>query len=129
MAVDLPSTIPVVDLSPFSSSSDAEHRRKAAQDFTDACRRLGFVTVVGHGVSSERLAEAFSWSKKLFDLSHEDKMKAPHPPSNIPHRGYSPPGLEKVYSKAEREQEEVTKTGGKLLERVKDFKVRIPPPI
>jgi isopenicillin N synthase-like dioxygenase len=88
---------------------------------------LGFVTIVGHGVSSERLAEALPWSKKLLDLSHEDKMKSLHPPSNIPHRGYSPPGLEKVYSKAEREQEEATKTGGKSLEEVQDFKVRILP--
>jgi len=127
MTIDLPSTIPVVDLSPFSSGSNAEHRQKAAQDFTDACRRFGFVTVVGHGVSSERLAEAFSWSKELFNLSHEEKMKAPHPLSNIPHRGYSPPGLEKVYSKAERDQEEATKTGGKSLENVKDFKVCILP--
>lgn len=127
MVVDLPSAIPVVDLSPFSSSTNAEYRKKAAQDFTDACRRLGFVTVVGHGVSSKRLAEASSWSKKLFDLPFEDKTRAPHPPSNMPHRGYSSPGLEKVYSKAEREQDEATKSSGKLLEKVKDFKARIPP--
>jgi isopenicillin N synthase-like dioxygenase len=118
-----PDPIPIVDLSAYFAGNDAEQREQAAKDFTDACYRLGFVTIVGHGVSPERLAEAFAWSKKLFDLSHEDKMKAPHPPTNTPHRGYSAPGLEKVYSKEERMKEEAQKTGGKSMEKIKDYKV------
>ena len=38
--------------------------------------------------------------------------------------GYSHPGLEKVYSKAEIEDEDVIKTNGDSLRHVKDFKVR-----
>ncbi|GLB45690.1 putative clavaminate synthase-like protein [Lyophyllum shimeji] len=38
----------------------------------------------------------FSWSKRFFSLHLEAKMLAPHPASGTHHRGYSPPGLEKV---------------------------------
>ena len=47
---------------------------------------------------AERVKEAFAMSKKLFALPDEDKMKAPHPKSMFPHRGYSRPGREKAYS-------------------------------
>lgn len=35
------------------------------------------------------LNEAFRVAKSLVDLSHEDKMKAPHPAAVVPHSGYS----------------------------------------
>lgn len=70
----------------------------------------------------KRIDETFAWSKKLFDLSHEEKMLAPHPPKvrcpppikprdlahrSVPdhpfhlhqgdqHRGYSGIGVEQV---------------------------------
>jgi len=38
----------------------------------------------------------FDWSKKLFALPLETKMKAKHPPEGWKHRGYSAVGMEKV---------------------------------
>ena len=114
--------IPIVDLSAFLSNDDKQ-RQKAAKDLTDACHNLGFVYITGHGVSPELLDDAFRWSRELFDLSHEDKMKAPHPPGSIPHRGYSHPGLEKVYSKQEANSDLVNESRGSSLRKIMDFKV------
>ncbi|OTB09282.1 hypothetical protein M426DRAFT_316564 [Hypoxylon sp. CI-4A] len=88
-------TIPVIDFGKWSSGS-IDDKKRISQDLTDACRRVGFVYIVNHGVSDDLLKEAFSWSKKLFGLPHEKKMLAPHPPGPTVHRGYSWPGLEKV---------------------------------
>ena len=119
--VDQQMSIPVVDLSAFPSGS-LQQRQNAAQGLTSACQSLGFVYIVGHGVSPELVQEAFDWSKKFYDLSHEDKMKAPHPPGSSPHRGYSHPGLEKVYSKQESEDGAVKESQGRSLRQVMDFK-------
>lgn len=64
-----------------------------------------FSEITGQGVSSSPLQEAFSWSKEFFDLSHDEKMKALHPASSLPHRGYSPPNLKPNLEKAKLRQE------------------------
>ena len=115
--------IPLVDLSPFTHEGAPETRVKASRDFCNACRNFGFANVIGHGVSESMLQEAFSWSKKLFDLPHEEKMKAPHPASSMPHRGYSPPGLEKVYSRDDLEEYESKGQQAPSLRKIQDFKV------
>lgn len=71
--------IPVIDFNAWSTGSTGDKKR-IARELTDACRRVGFVYIVNHGVPSTLLEEAFDWSKKLFDLPEEKKMLAPHPP-------------------------------------------------
>ncbi|KAL9117884.1 MAG: hypothetical protein Q9187_005574 [Circinaria calcarea] len=115
-------SIPIVDLSAFLSNDDKQ-RQKVAKDLTEACHNFGFVYITGHGVPPELLNDAFQWSRKLFDLSHEDKMKAPHPPGPTLHRGYSHPGLEKVYSKQEASSDVVNESQGSSLREIMDFKV------
>lgn len=121
VAIDQQVSIPVVDFSAWFSGS-LRQRQDIAQDLAGACKSLGFVYIVGHGVPSELVQQAFDWSKKLYDLSHEDKMKAPHPPGSSPHRGYSHPGLEKVYSKQDAEDDAVEESQGRSLRQVMDFK-------
>ncbi|KAI0479686.1 hypothetical protein F4859DRAFT_476952 [Xylaria cf. heliscus] len=87
--------IPVVDMSSWLNGS-ATDRMRVASELTDACRRVGFVYVIHHGIPVDLLEEAFGWSRSLFDLPLEKKMLAPHPPGPSVHRGYSWPGLEKV---------------------------------
>ena len=72
-------SIPVIDLAGWSTGK-LEEKQRIAKELTEACRTVGFVYVRNHGVPEELLAEAFSWSKKLFDLPQEMKMLAPHPP-------------------------------------------------
>ncbi|KAI9797073.1 MAG: hypothetical protein M1833_005678 [Piccolia ochrophora] len=90
------SEIPVVDFSRWTQDGSYEDRMTVAKQLISACRQVGFVYIINHGVDRDLLAEAFGWSKKLFDLKHEEKMMAPHPDGPWVHRGYSYPGLEKV---------------------------------
>lgn len=89
------SALPIVDFSRWLKGSP-EEKQKLAHELAQACREVGFVYVINHGVSQDLLDEAFSWSRKFFALGPEQKMLAPHPPGPNVHRGYSWPGLEKV---------------------------------
>lgn len=71
--------LPVIDFSRWLKGSP-EEKKEVAKDLAEACRGVGFVYIVNHGVTPELLDEAFGWSKKLFDLPEEKKMLAPHPP-------------------------------------------------
>lgn len=81
--------IPVVDLSAFDTEGNTGSRLEPARALYKACHDLGFVQILGHGVEPELLREAFDWSKKLYSLPHDEKMKAPHPDGPMPHRGSS----------------------------------------
>ena len=115
--------IPTVDLSPFASGGTLEKRVEASQKLCDVCTVLGFVNVVGHGVSEALIEETFVWSKRLFNLTYEEKIKAPHPAAAIPHRGYSAPGIEKVYSKEDLDRSEAKGENGTFVRRIQDFRV------
>ena len=101
----MPSQIPVVDFAKWSNTNDSAKRLTLAQSLVSACQRVGFVYIVNHGLNQKFLDGAFDTSKRLFALSHEDKMRAPHPNGPAVHRGYSYPGSEKVsqYVGGERE--------------------------
>jgi isopenicillin N synthase-like dioxygenase len=94
--------IPIVDLSPFASTTagantaaDASLRKQRAKELHEAVRVNGCVGLAGHGVSDELLQQAFAVSNQLFALPYADKMKAPHPNGHTPHRGYSGTGKER----------------------------------
>ena len=112
------SSVPIVDFTGWSASN--EQKKQVANQLVDACRNVGFVYIINHNVAPQRLAEAFGWSKKLFDLELKQKMLAPHPEGFTVHRGYSWPGLEKVSNAmGDEEDEDLTKT----LRQVSDVKV------
>jgi len=98
-----------------------EQRKGIATQLTDACRSVGFVYIVNHGIPSSRIVETFSWTKKLFDLDRNHKMLAPHPDGSAVHRGYSWPGLEKV-SQLYGDEEDADLA--KKLRAITDVKVR-----
>lgn len=116
-----------VDLSPFFTEAGRappdSARIEAGKALVEALHSFGFVKVVGHGLSKQEIDEALGWTKKLFDLPYEDKMKAPHPPGPMPHRGYSGLGKEKVYSKDDVEATSSDSDVGKVLRKISDFKV------
>lgn len=92
-------SIVVVDLSPFTSHGDHDSQVQAADDLRQALSVNGFIAISGHGISSDLLREAFQTTKTLFDLSYEEKMRAPHPDGPVPHRGHSGPGRDNVAAK------------------------------
>ena len=112
--------IPVVDFSKWEKGTATQEKAIASQ-LVEGCRSVGFVYITNHGISPEYLAQAFDWSKKLFDLKQEEKMLAPHPEGFAVHRGYSWPGLEKV-SNAMGDEDDVESLK-KELRQVSDIKV------
>lgn len=115
------SSIPIVDFAPWDGKASLAEKKQVATQLTQACRDIGFVYIINHDVSPTRLAEAFAWSKKLFDLPQDKKMLAPHPSGYAVHRGYSWPGLEKV-SNAMGDEEDAEELK-KELRQVSDMKV------
>jgi isopenicillin N synthase-like dioxygenase len=57
--------IPVVDIS--------ADRRRVVDEVGEACRRIGFLTVVGHGVPEELVAETSAAGRAFFDLPEDEK--------------------------------------------------------
>ncbi|GAM84309.1 hypothetical protein ANO11243_023030 [Dothideomycetidae sp. 11243] len=114
--------IPTIDLSSFGPGGSEIDQKAAAAELYEACSRLGFANLKGIGISTERLDDAFAFSRRLFNLPLEEKMKAPHPAQPMPHRGYSPAGMEKVYSKAERDAQVESDEAGESLRKVEDHK-------
>lgn len=123
-----PRVIATVDLSPFTTKdepSTTAHAKRvtAGRALVEACRNLGFVIVTGHGLTEQEISEAFAWTKRLFDLPLAEKMKAPHPSGNMPHRGYSAIGREKVYSMDDLRHHDSDANVGQQLRTISDFKV------
>ncbi|KAL1599845.1 hypothetical protein SLS60_007650 [Paraconiothyrium brasiliense] len=94
MASFTPSGIPIIDISSLTKVDQAHSHRAVAEQFARHLPSNGCIGITGHGISPERLKEAFGLAKSLFDLSYEDKMKAPHPAAIVPHSGYSGVGKE-----------------------------------
>lgn len=114
------SAIPIIDFAPFLHPTSPTSRLETAKALVNACRHFGFVYIINHDVPSSLLEEAFGFTNQLFDLSHEAKMQAPHPPGMSVHRGYSYPGLEKVYQVISDNTEL-----GEKMRGVKDCKVSL----
>ncbi|KAK5119842.1 hypothetical protein LTR85_007168 [Meristemomyces frigidus] len=112
-----PSAIPVIDFAKWNTSTSKAEQLAVAKELTDACRRVGFVYIVNHGLPQDLLDQAFYTAKRLFDLTHEQKMQAPHPDGPEVHRGYSYPGLEKVSQYMDGDEDV-----GKQLRQVGDCK-------
>ena len=113
--------IAIVDFAEWTDGS-SDHRQQIANDFVEACRTVGFAYIINHGVTAGRIEEAFAMTQKVFDLSHDQKMLAPHPPGGAVHRGYSWPGFEKITQTFgdEADREDLKKK----LRSIADVKVR-----
>jgi len=85
-----PPRIPIIDFLRWEEGS-AQERFEIGAALVEACHEVGFVCIINHGVSQKGINEAFEWSQRLFNLSLEEKMLAPHPPGPTVHRGYSHP--------------------------------------
>ena len=76
--------VPTIDLAPFVSSTG---RDATVRQFRDACERIGFVVVSGHGLPDGLLGRAFAQSCTFFELPIEAKRQAA-PPVAGRQRGY-----------------------------------------
>ncbi len=90
--------LPVIDFSPMSGAN--EHaKERLAKEVHDACRDIGFLTIVNHPVPPGKIRDIFHQSKRFFALPLDEKMKAYMGHSNL-FRGYLPmdePGRKHAY--------------------------------
>lgn len=86
--------IPVVDLGPYVRGGTAEERAATASALDAACRSVGFLQVVGHGVPEAAIAGLASALDDLFSLPLEDKRRWTRPAGE--NRGYTPPKSESL---------------------------------
>lgn len=86
--------IPEIDIGAFLGGSAAV-KEKVSSAVAEALAQVGFMTIVGHGVSERLVAEVFGVSREFFDLPVAEKLKALHPEEeNRSNRGYVPVGAE-----------------------------------
>lgn len=81
-------SVPMIDVSPFLSG-DTAARQQVARQIGDACRDIGFLTIVGHGVPESLIQATYDTAKAFFDLPEAEKNRVERPaPDQV--RGYSP---------------------------------------
>ncbi len=78
--------VPLVDLAALIDGSDPAG---VAAKVAEACERVGFLYVTGHGVAPELIEAAFAQTRALFDLPLPAK-EAWHIRTSSAHRGYIP---------------------------------------
>ena len=86
--------VPVVDIAPYVTDGTTEARARTAAEMDAACRTVGFVQIVGHGVPAgitDGLAAAMDG---LFERPLDVKSRYRTPPEV--NRGYSPPKSESL---------------------------------
>lgn len=67
--------VPVIDIAPFFGGAPAD-RKKVADQVGRACERIGFFTIVGHGVPRELVNRMDEVSRAFFSLPIEEKRRA-----------------------------------------------------
>jgi len=90
VAVD--ALVPVVDLSGWSDGETS--RARIAAEVDDACRRVGFLQVVGHGVDAGTIGSMLEAFEAIFALPSDEKLAMRAPPHI--NRGYAPLGSESL---------------------------------
>src|ERR1700753_746809 len=84
--------VPIIDIQPFLTGNRAAAARIAAE-FDQACSRVGFVQVVGHGIEPKLIERMLAEVDAFFAQPLADKLALvpPHPGIN---RGYAARGSE-----------------------------------
>lgn len=84
--------VPVIDLGGFVGASP-EQRARVARDIDDACRTVGFLTVVGHAIPESVLNDLEREARRFFALPLAERMSVAMPEPGYPY-GYGPPEAE-----------------------------------
>lgn len=87
-------TIPSIDISLFAAGDPSE-KAEVAVAIDEACRKLGFLIVTGHGVPPELVAEMRAVTMDFFDLTNARK-RAYAMRGSDGYRGYTVPGSESL---------------------------------
>lgn len=89
--------VPVLDISRYVAGGDAASDPQCAvvaADLDRACREVGFVQIVGHGIDTQAIGDLTDALDEFFALSLETKKQYRRDPAT--NRGYSPPKSESL---------------------------------
>lgn len=84
--------VPVIDLTRWFGGGPAARAAIAAQ-VDEACRRVGFLQILGHGVPGDVVAAMRTTTDDFFSLPHHVKLESRSPSPEI-NRGYASRGAE-----------------------------------
>lgn len=87
-------SVPIVDISAYTTGGTANQRQAAAFALEQACRNVGFVQIRGHGVSAATLQGLGATIDGFFALPSDAKRRYRQPPEI--NRGYTPPHAESL---------------------------------
>ncbi|MFD6676691.1 isopenicillin N synthase family dioxygenase [Rhodococcus zopfii] len=88
-----PFEVPTIDISPYVTAGPDSERARVARQVDDACRRVGFIQIVGHGIPGEVVGGLTGAMDDFFGLPLDDKKSYRVEGAN---RGYSPPKSESL---------------------------------
>lgn len=78
--------IPSIDIAPFLAD-DPAGKKRVAEAVADACERVGFLVISGHGLPQETLDRVIGLGFDFFDLPQAEKDRF-HPTGTARQRGY-----------------------------------------
>lgn len=84
--------VPVVDIAPYVEDDLPERRARVAAEIDLACREVGFVQILGHGIPEATIAGLGAAMDAFFALDLDQKRAYVRPASE--NRGYTPPRSE-----------------------------------
>lgn len=88
-----PFEVPVIDITPYVDGGTAAERARVARQTDDACARVGFVQILGHGVPDQVVHGLTAAMDGFFGLPPEARNSYRVTGAN---RGYSPPRSESL---------------------------------
>jgi isopenicillin N synthase-like dioxygenase len=85
--------VPAIDISPWVTDGSEPARKQVSEAVDDACRRVGFMQILGHGIPTPLLDGLATAMDQFFGLSMDTKHSYRIAGAN---RGYSPPKSESL---------------------------------
>jgi len=86
--------VPAVDITPWVSGGSTAERERVAREIDAACREVGFIQILGHGIPTSVTDGLASAMDVFFALDLETKKRWIAPKGT--NRGYSPPKAESL---------------------------------
>ncbi|WP_197379035.1 isopenicillin N synthase family dioxygenase [Mycolicibacterium mengxianglii] len=86
-------SVPAIDITPWVTDGDDDARRAVAEAVDDACSRVGFMQILGHGIPTAALDGLAAAIDGFFELPEDTKKSYRVHGAN---RGYSPPKSESL---------------------------------
>jgi isopenicillin N synthase-like dioxygenase len=87
-------TVPVVDVAPLLGHASGDELKRVAREIDDACRRVGFFSIVGHGVPDRLCRDLEHAAREFFARPDDEKGTIAMARGGRAWRGWFPVGGE-----------------------------------